>query len=168
MAKLGRLLAYLLIYLTALALSILFYFLHFIYIRLCRLFSRFKEWGLLFIAVQGLLSLGRMGPAIAVLELWNAGSVVAARGLRGMWYLSGPGMEPVSPALAGGVFTTEPPGKPLQQVFAVSHEIFLVCHWESLVEACGIWFPDQGSNLGPLALWGSLHRDHQRSSAATL
>ena len=28
-----------------------------------------------------------------------------------MWGLSGPGIEPVSPALAGGFFTTEPPGK---------------------------------------------------------
>ena len=27
--------------------------------------------------------------------------------------LSDPGIEPVSPALAGGFFTTEPPGKPL-------------------------------------------------------
>ena len=26
--------------------------------------------------------------------------------------LPGPGTEPVSPALAGGFFTTEPPGKP--------------------------------------------------------
>ena len=29
-----------------------------------------------------------------------------------MWGLPGPGMESVSPALAGGFFTTEPPGKP--------------------------------------------------------
>ena len=29
-----------------------------------------------------------------------------------MWDLPGPGMEPVSPALAGRFFTTEPPGKP--------------------------------------------------------
>ena len=28
-----------------------------------------------------------------------------------MWVLLGPGIEPVSPALAGGFFTTEPPGK---------------------------------------------------------
>ena len=28
-----------------------------------------------------------------------------------MWDLPGPGIEPVSPALAGGFFTTEPPGK---------------------------------------------------------
>ena len=32
--------------------------------------------------------------------------------LRGMWDLPGPGLEPVSPALAGGFLTTEPPGKP--------------------------------------------------------
>ena len=28
-----------------------------------------------------------------------------------MWYLPGPGLEPVSPALAGGFLTTAPPGK---------------------------------------------------------
>ena len=31
--------------------------------------------------------------------------------LRGMWHLPGPGLEPVSPALAGGFLTTEPLGK---------------------------------------------------------
>ena len=30
---------------------------------------------------------------------------------RGMWYLPGAGLEPVSPALAGGFLTTAPPGK---------------------------------------------------------
>ena len=29
-----------------------------------------------------------------------------------MWDLHGPGLEPVSPALAGGFLTTVPPGKP--------------------------------------------------------
>ena len=32
--------------------------------------------------------------------------------LRGMWDLPRPGLEPVSPALAGGFLTTAPPGKP--------------------------------------------------------
>ena len=32
--------------------------------------------------------------------------------LRGMWDLPGPGIEPMSPALAGEFFTTEPPRKP--------------------------------------------------------
>ena len=32
--------------------------------------------------------------------------------LHSMWDLPGPGIEPVSPALAGRFLTTEPPGKP--------------------------------------------------------
>ena len=32
--------------------------------------------------------------------------------LQGMWDLPGSGMEPLSPALAGGFFTNEPAGKP--------------------------------------------------------
>ena len=36
--------------------------------------------------------------------------------LHGMWDLPGPGLEPVSPALAGRFLTTAPPGKP-QGVF---------------------------------------------------
>ena len=41
--------------------------------------------------------------------------------LCGLWDLFGPGIEPVSPALAGGFITTEPPGKPL---IAVLNYIF--------------------------------------------
>ena len=37
--------------------------------------------------------------------------------LHGMWDLPGPGIESVSPALAGGFLTTAPPGKPQQVVF---------------------------------------------------
>ena len=54
-------------------------------------------------------------------------SVVVARGLsscgaralllHGMWDLPGPGIKPVSPALAGGFLTTVPPGKSLYDVF---------------------------------------------------
>ena len=36
--------------------------------------------------------------------------------LRSMWHLPVPGTESVSPALAGGFFTTEPPGKPHEAV----------------------------------------------------
>ena len=32
--------------------------------------------------------------------------------LLGMWDLPKSGVEPMSPVLAGGFFTTEPPGKP--------------------------------------------------------
>ena len=34
-----------------------------------------------------------------------------------MWDLPGPGLEPVSPALAGGFLTTVPPGKLLKVCF---------------------------------------------------
>ena len=37
--------------------------------------------------------------------------------LRGMWDLPRPGLEPASPALAGGFSTTAPPGKPPRHIF---------------------------------------------------
>ena len=37
--------------------------------------------------------------------------------LHSMWDLPGPGLEPVSPALAGGFLTTAPPGKPCFLLF---------------------------------------------------
>ena len=37
--------------------------------------------------------------------------------LRGMWDLPRPGLEPVSPALAGRLSSTAPPGKPKCLVF---------------------------------------------------
>ena len=40
--------------------------------------------------------------------------------LCGMWDLPGPGLEPVSPALAGGFPTTAPPGKPRNVSFLVA------------------------------------------------
>ena len=55
-------------------------------------------------------------------EAWAPGRVGSAHRLRscgaraqlllGVWGLSRPEIEPVSPALAGRLFTTEPPGKP--------------------------------------------------------
>ena len=36
-----------------------------------------------------------------------------------MWDLPGPGLEPVSPALAGGFLTTAPPGKPPYFLFII-------------------------------------------------
>ena len=37
--------------------------------------------------------------------------------LGGVWDLRRPGIEPVSPVLAGGFVTTEPPGKPQAKFF---------------------------------------------------
>ena len=44
-----------------------------------------------------------------------------------MWDLPGPGIEPVSPALAGRFFTTEPPGKPRPLSLSFSFCLYLWC-----------------------------------------
>ena len=83
-------------------------------LRFCaRAFSSCGKWGPFFIAVRGPLTIA----ASLVVEhrlqrrrLSSCGS--RAQSLRGMWDLPRPGLEPVSPALAGGFSTTAPPGKP--------------------------------------------------------
>ena len=41
-----------------------------------------------------------------------------------MWDLPGPGLQPVSPALAGGFLTTAPPGKPNNSYVDNNYEEF--------------------------------------------
>ena len=110
------------------------FFLFFFYLFLATLslrccawaFSSCGERGLLFVAVCGLL----IAVASLVVEhglqahglqqLWHAGfSSCGARAQlpRGMWVLPVSGLEPVSPALAGGFLTTAPPGKPCHVAF---------------------------------------------------
>ena len=83
-------------------------------LRFCaRAFSSCGERGPLFIAVRGLLTTAASPVAEHRLQthrLSNCGS--RAQLLRGMWDLPRPGLEPVSPALAGRFSTTAPPGKP--------------------------------------------------------
>ena len=109
-------------------------------VRCCvQALSSCGEWGPLFIVVHRLLiavdslvaehRLQEHGPQ----QLWHVGSVVVAQGLSscgsralehrlgscgaraqllcGVWDPPGPGLEPVSPALAGRFPTTVPPGK---------------------------------------------------------
>ena len=69
--------------------------------------------GPLFIAVRGPLTIAASLAAEHSLQtrrLSNCGS--RAQPLRGMWDLPRPGLEPVSPALAGRFSTTAPPAKP--------------------------------------------------------
>ena len=86
----------------------IYFWLCWVFIAVWRLFSSYGEQGLLWVVVHGLL--------IAV------ASLVAAHGFRscgtwpylpcGTWHLPRAGIEPMSPALAGGFFTTGPPGQP--------------------------------------------------------
>ena len=83
-----------------------------------RAFSSCGKWGTLFIAVRGPLIIVASLVAehrLQMRRLSNCGS--RAQLLHGMWDLPGPGLKPVSPAPAGGLPTTAPPGKPLAESF---------------------------------------------------
>ena len=78
-------------------------------LRFCaRASSSCGKRGPLFIALRGPLTIA--ASLIEERRLSSCGSWT--RSLRGMWHLPRPGLEPVSPALAGRFSTTAPPGKP--------------------------------------------------------
>ena len=92
-------------------------------LRFCaRAFSSCGKRGPLFIAVRGPLTIVASLVAehrLQTRRLSNCGS--QAQLLRGTWDLPRPGLEPVSPALAGGFSTTAPPGKPFNLPFNDGH-----------------------------------------------
>ena len=83
-------------------------------LRFCaRAFSSCGKQGPLLIAVRRPLTIAASLAAehrLQTRRLSNCGS--RAQVLRGMWDPPRPGPEPVSPALAGRLSTTAPPGKP--------------------------------------------------------
>ena len=83
-------------------------------LRLCaRALSSCGKRGPLFIAVLRPLTIAASLVAehrLQTRRLSNCGS--RAQLLCGMWDLPRPGLEPTSPALAGRLSTTAPPGKP--------------------------------------------------------
>ena len=87
-----------------------------------RAFSSCGKWGPLFIAVRGPLTVAASPVAehrLQTRRLRNCGSRVQL--LCGMWDPPRPGLEPVSPALAGRPSTTAPPGKPSTFFRILSH-----------------------------------------------
>ena len=83
-------------------------------LRFCaRAFSSCGEQGPLFIAVRGPLTVMASLVAEHRLQTHRLSSCGSwAQLLCGMWDLPRPGLEPMSPALAGGFSTTAPPGEP--------------------------------------------------------
>ena len=79
----------------------------------------------------GARALGARASVVVARRLSSSGSRTTERRLRscgaqalllrGMWGLPGPGLEPMSPALAGGFLTTAPPGKPLSFLFCIDN-----------------------------------------------
>ena len=88
-------------------------------LRFCaRDFSSSGKRGPLFIAVRRPLTIAASLVAEHRLQTRRLSSRASrAQSLRGMWDPPRPGLEPVSPALAGGLPTTAPPGKPWLPVF---------------------------------------------------
>ena len=96
-------------------------------LRFCaRAFSSCDKWWPLFIAVRGPLTIAAslLEHRLQMRRLSNCDS--RAQLLRGMWDIPGPGLEPVSPALAGRFLTTAPPGKP-RWIFLYSHLCSPLC-----------------------------------------
>ena len=98
-------------------LILFFLFLAVLGLRFCaRAFSSCGKQGPLFITVRGLLTVAASLVAehrLQTRRLSSCGS--RAQFLRGMWDLPGPGLEPVSPALAGRLSTTALPEKPKER-----------------------------------------------------
>ena len=104
-------------------------------LRFCaRAFSSCGERGPLFIAVRGPLTIA--APPVAehrlqMRRLSNRGSW--AQPLRGTWDLPRPGLEPVSPALAGRFSTTAPPGKPSSYILMLLlFRVLCLCYWKNV------------------------------------
>ena len=130
MAKQGHRILYLFIYLLMAVLGL----------RFCvRAFSSCGKWGPLFIAVCGPLTIAAslvVEHRLQTLRLSNCGS--RAQLLRGMWDLPRPGLEPVSPALAGRFSTSAPPGKPNHRILLLHLEGAL--SWPPVSLLClGYW-----------------------------
>ena len=95
-------------------------------LRFCaRAFSSCGKWGPLFIVLRGPLIIAASlieEHRLQTRRLSNCGSrVQLLRGTRG---LPRPGLEPVSPALAGRFSTTAPPGKPKMHVLIIKTNVF--------------------------------------------
>ena len=100
--------------------------------RFCaRAFSSWWEQGPLFIAVRGPITVAASLVAehrLQTRRLSSCGSRASL--LHGMWDPPRPGLEPVSPALAGRFSTTAPPGKP--HFFFFLNENMCMVHWGKL------------------------------------
>ena len=109
-------------------------------LRFCaRAFSSCGKRGPLFIAVRGPLTITAslvVEHRLQTRRLSNCGS--RAQLLRGMWDLPRPGLEPVSPASAGGFSTTAPRGKPLLVDFVVIIST-VNFHREEFTCTCSFW-----------------------------
>ena len=121
-------------------------------LRFCaRAFSSCGKRGPLFIVVRRPLAIAASLVAENRLQTRRLNSCGSrAQVLRGTWDLPRPGLEPVSPALAGRFSTTAPPGKPHYPSFlrgfyiSASHSLLSVLFVAKLLclRCCLLGFPE--------------------------
>ena len=152
---------------------IYFLFMAVLGLRFCaRAFSICGKWGPLFIAVRGPLIIAASLVAehrLQTRRLSNCGS--QAQLLRGVWDLPRPGLEPVSPALAGRFSTTAPPGKPnIVNVFAIRFSLMARRHVMFRLYCCHSGSPSLTLIFGYWegGAWGGLFLPSQISSSHCL
>ena len=99
--------------------KLIYLFLAVLGLRFCaRAFSSCGKRGPLLVAVRGPLTIVTSPAAEHRLQTRRLSSCgPRAQLIRGMWDPPRPGLEPVSPALAGRLPTTAPPGKPQKPEF---------------------------------------------------
>ena len=110
-----------------------FFWLHWVFVAVCRLplvavSGGYFSWRCVGFSLRWLLLLWSTGSRHAVfsscgsraLEHRLSSRSAQAQLLRGMWDLPGPGLKPMSPALAGRFLTTAPSGKPSHSDFDAS------------------------------------------------
>ena len=124
-------------------------------LRFCaRAFSSCGKWGPLFIAARGPLTIAASLVAEHRLQTHRLSSCGSrAQLLRGMWDLPRPGLESMSPALAGRFPTTVPPGKP---------PVWLLISWKTTTSSLAKWRREhlaQAHELVTKPLWFSKHLD---------
>ena len=118
---------------------LIYLFLAVLGLRFCaRAFSSCSKRGPLFIAVRRPLTIVASLVAEHRLQTRRPSSCGSrAQLLSGMWDLPRPGLEPVSPALAGRFLTTAPPGKPLDY-FMIQKKVVNTfrCRYEQKSKLC--------------------------------
>ena len=120
----------------------LFIYLFWAVLGLCfcaRAFSSCGEQGPLFIAVHGPLTIAASIVVEHGLQTRRLSCCSSrAQLLRGLWDLPRPGLEPVSPALAGGFLTTAPPGKPRLLYYYI--RTFFVSYYGLCLKVYFVWY----------------------------
>ena len=104
------------------------------------------------------------------LERWVSACGSWASLLHGLWDLPGPGVKPTAAALAGGLFTTESPGKPrmnykfrLRKKSPLLPGPIIACPASAFAPALSLWWVYLGSRSplllvsSPLEGWGVAH-----------